>query len=198
MSTSPPSVDKPDKTNELLVSTILLTLLGAAFVCTRLYVRFFKSKAHGWDDYFIAAALVGATESTARSTANTNIGLQHYLDGADDNNGLARLWKIISKARTIGEDSSVQVFQLRPAYQRLFNGLPENQHRLVTATASARQKHVVAHLGIDRTLSPVQCACYGRISVRLQAHPGNLEQNSRQLLLYRPASQCCQLIRPNR
>ncbi|KAE9976078.1 hypothetical protein EG328_002849 [Venturia inaequalis] len=50
--------DLPSKTNQLLYSWIFLTIVGTTFVLARFYARFFKSKAHGWDDYFLGVAMI--------------------------------------------------------------------------------------------------------------------------------------------
>jgi hypothetical protein len=53
------SVDTRDLSSTLLNATVILTVIGAVFVSARLWVRFFSTKAHSWDDYFIAGSLVG-------------------------------------------------------------------------------------------------------------------------------------------
>ena len=52
-------IDTRDLSSTLLNATIILTVIGAVFVSARLWVRFFSTKAHSWDDYFIAGSLVG-------------------------------------------------------------------------------------------------------------------------------------------
>jgi hypothetical protein len=52
-------VDTRDLSSTLLNATVILTVIGAVFVSARLWVRFFSTKAHSWDDYFIAGSLVG-------------------------------------------------------------------------------------------------------------------------------------------
>ncbi|GAB7332821.1 hypothetical protein MBLNU13_g04544t3 [Cladosporium sp. NU13] len=53
------SDDTRDLSSTLLNATVILTTIGAVFVLARLWVRFFSTKAHSWDDYFIAGSLVG-------------------------------------------------------------------------------------------------------------------------------------------
>lgn len=48
-----------DFSSALLNATVTLTLIGALFVLARLWLRFFSTKAHSWDDYFILGSLVG-------------------------------------------------------------------------------------------------------------------------------------------
>lgn len=52
------SDDTRDLGPALLDSTIILTVIGALLVSARLWVRFFSTKAHSWDDYFIVGSLV--------------------------------------------------------------------------------------------------------------------------------------------
>jgi hypothetical protein len=52
------SIDTRDLSSTLLNATVILTVIGAVFVLARLWVRFFSTKAHSWDDYFIAGSLV--------------------------------------------------------------------------------------------------------------------------------------------
>lgn len=54
--------DTRDASAALLDSTIVLTVVGAVFVSARLWVRFCSTKAHSWDDYFIAGSLVGCPQ----------------------------------------------------------------------------------------------------------------------------------------
>lgn len=48
----------PSRTSQLLYSWIILSIFGTGFMAARFYARFAKSKAHGWDDYFLGVALV--------------------------------------------------------------------------------------------------------------------------------------------
>lgn len=57
--------DTRDASSTLLYSTIVLTLIGALFVFARLWVRFFSTKAHSWDDYFIIGSLVRCPQTEA-------------------------------------------------------------------------------------------------------------------------------------
>jgi len=59
-----PSDDTRDLSSALLDSTVILTVVGALFVSARLWVRFLSTKAHSWDDYFIAGSLVGCFENS--------------------------------------------------------------------------------------------------------------------------------------
>ena len=66
-----PPVDTRDLSAALLDSTVILTVIGALFVSARLYVRFFSTKAHSWDDYFIAGSLVSLPkQQTARQACD--------------------------------------------------------------------------------------------------------------------------------
>jgi hypothetical protein len=51
----------------LLDATIVLTVVGAVFVVTRLWVRFVSTKAHSWDDYFILGSLVGCLKPVSKA-----------------------------------------------------------------------------------------------------------------------------------
>ncbi|QDS77605.1 hypothetical protein FKW77_002002 [Venturia effusa] len=46
------------KTGELVTTWAVLFSLGATFALARFYARFFKTKAHAWDDYFLVLALM--------------------------------------------------------------------------------------------------------------------------------------------
>lgn len=54
------------QTGKVLVTSITLAVLGTIFVVSRLITRF-KSKTHGWDDYFMCLAEVGAPHRCAAS-----------------------------------------------------------------------------------------------------------------------------------
>lgn len=60
------SADTHDLSAALLDTTVILTAIGALFVCTRLWVRFRWTKAHSWDDYFIMGSLVGRSRYQRR------------------------------------------------------------------------------------------------------------------------------------
>lgn len=52
------STNKPSRSDELMGVTLFLTIFGAVFVLARLWARLFSLRAPGWDDFFIAVAMV--------------------------------------------------------------------------------------------------------------------------------------------
>lgn len=67
------SVDTRDLSSTLLNATVILTTIGAVFVLARMWVRFFSTKAHSWDDYFIAGSLVGCSSTYVVYQDPTNL-----------------------------------------------------------------------------------------------------------------------------
>ncbi|KAK6072558.1 hypothetical protein SCUP234_09108 [Seiridium cupressi] len=70
---------KPDHRDLLRGCTIFLTLLGLIFVGMRIWVRFFKKRSAGWDDYWIIAAASSSIISLSLSMAMTSHGYGNSL-----------------------------------------------------------------------------------------------------------------------
>jgi hypothetical protein len=95
-------MDKPDRNTELIVSTVLLTVIGGAFAVARLWVRYVSSKASGWDDHFIVAALVCALSS--RKPIADDIGGECRVSGLEHMHVSEWLREVDGEAEPPAED----------------------------------------------------------------------------------------------
>lgn len=136
------------QTAKVLITSIILTLLGTIFVVARLNARFIRSKAHGWDDYFMCLALVSHTLASHRVIhfsifADCHFGIlveQSSLSVPYDCRMYSWVRNTYLPAISLGGGPSFEVLQLRRPHQRILHGLLETQYRGVFAPSQAWER----------------------------------------------------------
>lgn len=98
--TSSLTANKPDHRDMVRGCTLFLTFLGLLFVSLRIWVRMFKKRSHGWDDYWIVAAAVRqslrskqTTFCAPKLTTVLHIGIQYCVTLTQYGHDVARLWQ---------------------------------------------------------------------------------------------------------